>query len=56
MFPKTANPRKKEKLEVVMSDDRVEGVSFIFMPVIVVVKRYTILSRPNVIKTIYETT
>ena len=39
-----------------MSDDGVEGVSFIFMPVTVVVKRYTILSRPNVIKTIYETT
>ena len=56
MFPETSNPKKKGKLEGVMSDDRVVGVSFIFMPVIVVVKRYTILSRPNVIKTIYETT
>ena len=46
MFPFCANPVKdKEELEGAMSDDRVVGVSFIFMPVMAVVKKiYNLVS------------
>ena len=40
MFPFCANPVKdKEESEGAMSDDRVVGVSYVFMPVMAVVKK-----------------
>ena len=46
MFPFCANPVKdKEELEGAMSDDRVVGVSYVFMPVMAVVKKiYNLVS------------